>query len=72
MADLSNALWKKSTRSTNGGSSCVEVAMTPEVVGVRDTKAHGRGPILTFSPAEWAAFTAGVKDGEFDLEAGQG
>jgi hypothetical protein len=26
------------------------------------------GPTLVFTPAEWAAFTAGVKDGEFDLD----
>jgi hypothetical protein len=68
MADLSNAPWKKSTRSGNGGASCVEVAITPDVVGVRDTKAHGNGPILTFEPAQWAAFVAGVKGGEFDFE----
>lgn len=25
------------------------------------------GPVLTFTPTEWAAFIAGTKDGEFDL-----
>ena len=25
------------------------------------------GPVLAFTPAEWEAFTLGVKDGEFDL-----
>jgi hypothetical protein len=25
------------------------------------------GPVLAFTPEEWAAFTLGVKDGEFDL-----
>jgi hypothetical protein len=36
-------------------------------LGVRDTKDAGRGPILTFTRAEWAAFVGGAKDGEFDL-----
>ncbi|MGW4405043.1 DUF397 domain-containing protein [Nonomuraea sp. NPDC004702] len=26
------------------------------------------GPVLVFTPSEWAAFTAGVRDGEFDLQ----
>jgi hypothetical protein len=26
------------------------------------------GPTLVFTPAEWEAFVAGVRDGEFDLD----
>jgi hypothetical protein len=37
-------------------------------VGVRDSKDR-TGPVLTFSPAEWEAFTGGVRDGEFDSNA---
>jgi hypothetical protein len=67
MADLTGADWRKSTRSGNGGSDCVEVAKNlPGVVGVRDSKDRS-GPALTFGPEAWAAFLAGVKDGEFDL-----
>ena len=33
---------------------------------VRDSKDHGRGPVLMFTAAEWLAFTKGVRDGEFD------
>jgi len=33
---------------------------------VRDSKDR-EGPVLSFSPDEWAAFTAGVRGGEFDL-----
>jgi hypothetical protein len=67
MADLSGADWRKSTRSGNGGNSCVEVAKNlPGVVGVRDSKDRF-GPVLAFGPEAWAAFLAGVKDGEFDL-----
>ena len=67
MADLSGAIWRKSTRSDNGGASCVEVARNlPGVVGVRDSKDRS-GPVLTFGPEAWAAFVGAVKDGEFDL-----
>jgi len=67
MADLTGAVWRKSTRSDNGGASCVEVAKNlPGVVGVRDSKDRS-GPVLTFTAEQWAAFVGGVKDGEFDL-----
>ena len=36
------------------------------VITVRDAK-HPDGPKLIFTPDEWHAFVAGVKDGEFDL-----
>ena len=69
MADLTGAVWRKSTRSGNGGSDCVEVARNlPGVVGVRDSKDRS-GPALTFEPAAWSDFLSGVKDGEFDLPA---
>jgi hypothetical protein len=65
--DLTGAEWKKSTRS-NGSGNCVEVATNlPGIVAVRDTKDNGNGPVLIFTPAEWAAFVGGTKDGEFDL-----
>ncbi len=36
------------------------------VIKIRDAK-NPDGPKLVFTPAEWQAFVAGVKDGEFDL-----
>ena len=67
MADLSGAIWRKSTRSDTGGNSCVEVAKNlPDVVGVRDSKDRS-GPALVFGAEAWTVFLAGVKDGEFDL-----
>ncbi len=59
--------WHKSTYSGGNGGNCVEVAVTPGRVLVRDTKQHGSGPVLNFTSAEWRAFTAGVRGGEFDL-----
>jgi hypothetical protein len=67
MVDLSGAVWRKSSRSDNGGASCVEVAKNLSgVVGVRDSKDRS-GPALTFTPEQWVAFVDGVKGGEFDL-----
>lgn len=46
---------------------CVEVGQLPGgSVSVRDTK--NRASSLTFTPEEWSAFVAGVKNGEFDLD----
>jgi Domain of unknown function (DUF397) len=57
--------WRKSSRS-GGGDNCVEVGFAANgTVGVRDTK-DPTGPVLTFTAAEWAAFTDGVRHGEFD------
>ncbi|MEV6811378.1 DUF397 domain-containing protein [Micromonospora sp. NPDC051296] len=60
MPDLTGAIWRKSTRSNNGGD-CVEVADNlPGVVGLRDSK-DPNGPVLAFNPAAWTAFVARVK-----------
>ena len=64
--DWTTAHWRKSMHSDSGG--CVEVATSEDWIGVRDTKDLGAGPILTFNHTEWAAFLAGVADGEFSME----
>ncbi len=57
--------WRKSTYSDNQGT-CVEVALLPDGGAfVRDTKDRAGGT-QTYNPAEWTAFVAGVKAGEFD------
>ncbi|XVV10286.1 DUF397 domain-containing protein [Actinoplanes sp. CA-131856] len=67
MTDLTGAIWHKSTRSGGNGGDCVEVAVNlPGIVAVRDTKDR-EGAALIFTDAEWVAFLAGVRDGEFDL-----
>ncbi|KOX10756.1 hypothetical protein F4558_000698 [Micromonospora profundi] len=60
--DLSNARWRKSTRSGASGGNCVEVASNlPGVVAVRDSK-DVTGPALTFASTAWAAFVAKVAE----------
>ena len=55
------------TSSFCSDGSCVGIAIDPDgEVSVVDTKSAD-GPALRFTPAEWAAFVAGVKAGEFDL-----
>jgi hypothetical protein len=65
-ADLAAAAWVKSSYSGPTGGNCVELAHLPGGdVAVRHSRAPG-GPALVFTPAEWDAFLAGAKDGEFD------
>ena len=52
MADLTGAVWHKSTRSGGNGGDCVEVAVNlPGIVAVRDTK-DPDGPALVFTHDE--------------------
>ncbi|WUC04298.1 DUF397 domain-containing protein [Nocardia sp. NBC_00565] len=63
--DLSRAPWFKSSHS-GSQSACVEVAwLDGGEVGVRDSK-NPTGPALVFTPSEWDAFAAGVREGEFE------
>lgn len=65
--DLSRAEWRKASYSSTNGGNCVEVAANlPGAVAVRDSKDRG-GPVLVFAADRWAAFTAGVRGGEFEL-----
>ncbi|MGN9774260.1 DUF397 domain-containing protein [Micromonospora sp. H33] len=64
--ELTGARWRKSTRSGNGGASCVEVADNlPGVVLVRDSKDRS-GPVLTFDPASWSDFVTTARRGAFE------
>jgi len=58
--------WRKSSRSTPG--ECVEVRFDGWHVHVRHSLDQ-RGPVLSFTHAEWRAFLAGVHGGEFELPA---
>jgi hypothetical protein len=58
--------WRKSEASNANGGECLEVAFADEAVLIRHS--HDRaGPVLSFSHAEWKAFLAGARNGEFDL-----
>lgn len=63
---MNEIVWRKSSRSGSSGGDCVEVAVLPDRVLVRDSK-HPDGPALTFTHSEWRAFVGGASDGEFDL-----
>lgn len=54
--------WRTSTRSNNG-SDCVEIDFTATGVEMRDSKAHGIGPIIDFTPPQWAAFLDDLSSG---------
>ncbi|MEG8277062.1 DUF397 domain-containing protein [Streptomyces sp. AHA2] len=52
--------WFKSSYSSGtDGNSCVEIAIAPGTVQVRDSK-HAQGDRLGLSAAAWAGFLAGV------------
>ena len=64
MAEQGGLAWRKSSYSSDG--TCVETAITPSHILVRDSK-NPNGQVLTFNFAEWKAFLQGVKAGEFEL-----
>jgi hypothetical protein len=67
VTDVGCATWIKSSLSTYNGT-CVEIGqLSNKLVGMRDTKDHGSGPILIFSSKGWGAFLAEAKAGEFDF-----
>jgi hypothetical protein len=71
--DKSRPTWRKSSHSGAHGH-CVEAAVTGRPAGagggralsVRDSK-DPDGPVLAFTPSQWEAFIAGIKNGEFGV-----
>lgn len=56
MEETEQLTWRRSTRSGGGNNdNCVEVATTPDLVLVRDSK-DPHGPTLTLPQAEWQTF----------------
>ncbi|MFF1403532.1 DUF397 domain-containing protein [Streptomyces sp. NPDC058294] len=51
----SELAWFKSSYSSSGSGDCVEVAVRPTTIHIRDSKAE-EGPQLALSPAAWSAF----------------
>ncbi|MFB9249410.1 DUF397 domain-containing protein [Sphaerisporangium melleum] len=68
-ADMASISWHISTKSDNGGGSCVEAGPLVDGSGrvaVRHSH-HPDGEVIIYTRAEWQAFIAGVKNGEFDF-----
>ncbi|NDU71183.1 DUF397 domain-containing protein [Actinomadura sp. DSM 109109] len=59
--DLSTAVWRKASRSSNNGGNCVEVARVGEVVAVRDSK-DPDGPKLLITPQALRHLGAAIKN----------
>ncbi|GAB1334865.1 DUF397 domain-containing protein [Streptomyces sp. E-15] len=57
MSTLPKPSWFKSSHSGGDGDNCVEVAMRPGAVHIRDSKDEGIRPLVV-TPTAWAAFTA--------------
>ena len=54
--DASELVWFKSSYSDGpDGNSCVEIAVAPHTIHVRDSKAAD-GALLTLTPEAWADF----------------
>ncbi|MFG3308216.1 DUF397 domain-containing protein [Streptomyces wuyuanensis] len=49
--------WLKSSHSGGEGGACVEVAVCPATVHVRDSE-NPAGPQLACAPASWASFVS--------------
>ena len=67
MTDLSQANWRKASRSNGANTGCVEVAANlPGVTAVRDSKSPEAGAHIV-SRAAFAAFLTDVKAGRYDI-----
>ncbi|MEU5097543.1 DUF397 domain-containing protein [Streptomyces sp. NPDC020996] len=57
MSTTDELSWFKSSYSGSENDNCVEVAVHPEAVRIRDSKDKGIRPLVV-APTAWAAFTA--------------
>ncbi|WP_035735570.1 DUF397 domain-containing protein [Glycomyces arizonensis] len=67
--ELAGIRWRTSTRSSSNGGQCVEAGPLSDGSGrvaVRHSH-HPEGSVIVYPRAEWDAFLAGAKDGEFDF-----
>jgi len=61
-------IWRKASKSGNGGSNCVEVgtSATGRVAGIRDSKRPDAGH-LAVTPEVFRALVDRIKAGQYDL-----
>ncbi|MET7593996.1 DUF397 domain-containing protein [Streptomyces sp. NPDC004082] len=62
MSGTPELTWFKSSYSSGSQGDCVEVALTPVAVHVRDSKDR-TGPRLELSPAAWGEFVSRARLG---------
>ncbi|BFO20363.1 DUF397 domain-containing protein [Streptomyces sp. NPDC048584] len=65
MSTTDQLRWFKSSYSGGEGDNCVEVAVRPEAVHIRDSKDKRVRPLVV-TPATWAAFAAHSADVSLD------
>jgi hypothetical protein len=62
--DASELAWFKSSYSSSSeGDSCVEIAIAPRTIHVRDSKYRDTSPRLALAPQAWAAFVTYASEG---------
>ncbi|TCB91621.1 DUF397 domain-containing protein [Micromonospora zingiberis] len=67
MTDLSQARWRKASRSGSSNGGCVEIATNlPVVAAIRDSTRPEEG-VHVLSRAAFGAFLNDVKAGRYDL-----
>ncbi|MGW0536668.1 DUF397 domain-containing protein [Streptomyces sp. NPDC003032] len=60
MTPVPTRQWRRSSYSNGMGGECVEVALAPGVIAVRDSKAP-LGPQVAMSVPAWRAFVKAVQ-----------
>ena len=55
--------WFKSSYSDDEGDACVEAALTPTAIHIRDTKLPADSPQLKVQAPAWSAFISAVQPG---------
>jgi hypothetical protein len=67
MIDLSQAAWRKASKSAPNNGGCVEIAANlPGVIAVRDSK-RPEGGAHVVERATFATFLADLKAGRYDI-----
>ncbi|MEO3973164.1 DUF397 domain-containing protein [Streptomyces sp. CAU 1734] len=62
-----DAYWFTSSYSNNQGGDCVEAALLPEAIAVRDSK-NPEGPAFVFPAAAWTGFVTSLTSGGLGVD----